>query len=142
MFCNHSDYYYTINPFRFFIFNMILSKQLKDLKNHFQINNNNLNEHIKEVQENFKLYSQAVSLPHHKKIEKGGEDCHFIDENIIVVTDGVGGWNQLGVDPAEYSKKICESIGNQFKSCDKIDEGTAKKMIIKANEEVTVQGST
>jgi len=121
---------------------MILSKQLNDIKNQFQINKNNLKENIKEVQENFKLYSQAVSLPHHKKIQKGGEDCHFISENIIVVTDGVGGWNQLGVDPAEYSRKICESIGNQFKSYEKIDNSTAKKMIIKANEEVTVEGST
>jgi len=108
---------------------MILSKQLNDIKNQFQINKNNLKENIKEVQENFKLYSQAVSLPHHKKIQKGGEDCHFISENIIVVTDGVGGWNQLGVDPAEYSRKICESIGNQFKSYEKIDNSTAKKMI-------------
>lgn len=29
-------------------------------------------------------------------------------ESILVVADGVGGWNNLGVDPSLFSKELCE----------------------------------
>ena len=31
--------------------------------------------------------------------------------NILSVADGVGGWAEQGVDPAIYSKALCENIG-------------------------------
>jgi hypothetical protein len=27
---------------------------------------------------------------------------------ILVVSDGVGGWSQYGIDPGKYSKKLCQ----------------------------------
>ena len=36
--------------------------------------------------------------------DKGGEDAYFVEDNIIVVADGVGGWESQGVDSGLYSK--------------------------------------
>lgn len=53
---------------------------------------------------NYSIYSQ----PHPDKISKGGEDANFGSPNILSVADGVGGWSEIGVDPAIYSKKLIE----------------------------------
>ena len=46
------------------------------------------------------------SYPHPEKTHKGGEDAYFVHKNIIAVADGVGGWNDHGVDPSLYSKQL------------------------------------
>jgi protein phosphatase PTC7 len=43
-------------------------------------------------------------LPHKEKIVKGGEDAVGLMEQLLVVSDGVGGWTMSGVDPALFSK--------------------------------------
>ena len=43
-------------------------------------------------------------IPHVDKRYKGGEDACYADEKLLVVLDGVGGWNDVGVDPALFSK--------------------------------------
>jgi len=51
--------------------------------------------------------SGACCLPHPDKVDKGGEDAHFFTNagyGAIGVADGVGGWAEYGVDPADYSK--------------------------------------
>jgi protein phosphatase PTC7 len=50
------------------------------------------------------------SIPHPAKVAKGGEDAYFLsdDMKIIGVADGVGGWGDIGVDPALYSKSLME----------------------------------
>ena len=45
--------------------------------------------------------------PHYAKRHKGGEDAACMNENMLCVADGVGGWAESGVDPAIYSKKLC-----------------------------------
>lgn len=35
---------------------------------------------------------------------------------MLVVADGVGGWNNQGVDPALYSKELCKNIKESFKN--------------------------
>lgn len=49
-------------------------------------------------------------IPHPAKIAKGGEDAYFLssDMKVIGVADGVGGWGDIGVDPAFYSKSLME----------------------------------
>jgi protein phosphatase PTC7 len=49
-------------------------------------------------------------IPHPAKVAKGGEDAYFIsnDMKIVGVADGVGGWGDIGVDPALYSKSLME----------------------------------
>lgn len=50
------------------------------------------------------------SIPHPAKIAKGGEDAYFLstDMKVIGVADGVGGWGDIGVDPALYSRSLME----------------------------------
>lgn len=48
------------------------------------------------------------NIPHPDKVAKGGEDAYFANEYLLAVADGVGGWNNQGVDPSLYSKTICE----------------------------------
>lgn len=50
------------------------------------------------------------SIPHPAKVAKGGEDAYFLstDMKVIGVADGVGGWGDIGVDPALYSRSLME----------------------------------
>lgn len=47
-------------------------------------------------------------MPHPAKVEKGGEDAHFIcaDEQVIGVADGVGGWADCGIDAGLYAQEL------------------------------------
>jgi serine/threonine protein phosphatase PrpC len=49
-------------------------------------------------------------IPHPAKVAKGGEDAYFLstDMKVIGVADGVGGWGDIGVDPALYSRSLME----------------------------------
>lgn len=60
--------------------------------------------------EKFKFRYGSKLIPHPDKIKKGGEDAFFVHDNILVIADGVGGWSNRGVDPALYSKRLCELI--------------------------------
>ena len=50
------------------------------------------------------------SIPHPLKVQRGGEDSHIVARlhgaTLLGVFDGVGGWAELGVDPAEYSRRL------------------------------------
>ena len=50
------------------------------------------------------------SIPHPLKVERGGEDSHIISRlhgaTLLGVFDGVGGWAELGVDPALYARRL------------------------------------
>lgn len=59
-------------------------------------------------------YGSAV-IPHPDKKAKGGEDAFYANESILAVADGVGGWAEHGVDPAVYSRKLCEKYFKQRK---------------------------
>ena len=49
----------------------------------------------------------SYMIPHPDKKDKGGEDAFYADEHVLSVADGVGGWVEVGVDPANYSRKLC-----------------------------------
>ena len=48
-----------------------------------------------------------ANIPHYKKRERGGEDGWISAENMIAVADGVGGWNNRGVDPGIFTRELC-----------------------------------
>lgn len=48
--------------------------------------------------------------PHAEKKYKGGEDALSMTRNLLAVADGVGGWANSGIDPARYSRKLCDLI--------------------------------
>ena len=61
-----------------------------------------------------KLAIAGCSIPHLLKASTGGEDAFFTNNDCgyFAVADGVGGWAALGVDPAEYPRKLiaaCEA---------------------------------
>ena len=49
-------------------------------------------------------------IPHASKKAKGGEDACFINSTLLSVADGVGGWSEVGVDPALYSRGLCSAV--------------------------------
>nr|BCL66240.1 hypothetical protein [Volvox reticuliferus] len=57
------------------------------------------------------LRSSVCYLPHPEKVHYGGEDAHFISDyggGAIGVADGVGGWQESGVNPADYSRTLMQ----------------------------------
>ncbi|MEW5315887.1 MAG: hypothetical protein WDW38_007285 [Sanguina aurantia] len=61
------------------------------------------------VQHTLQLKSAVSYLPHPDKVHYGGEDAHFVSDyggGAMGVADGVGGWQESGVNPAEYSRSL------------------------------------
>ena len=60
--------------------------------------------------------SESSMIPHIKKEAKGGEDAFFVCENKIGlgVADGVGGWNEFGVNPSLYAKSLMENCKQEI----------------------------
>ena len=51
-----------------------------------------------------------------EKKEKGGEDAYLASSNLLVVADGVGGWESQGVDPGLYSRALIRNIKSLYTS--------------------------
>ncbi len=54
-----------------------------------------------------RLVAGAHMIPHVDKVDKGGEDAYFISRvglGGVGVADGVSGWADEGIDPAEYPR--------------------------------------
>lgn len=41
----------------------------------------------------FQFKQQASLIPHPEKAHRGGEDAYFASHELLIVADGVGGWN-------------------------------------------------
>lgn len=58
---------------------------------------------------NLRMVAAAAMIPHVDKAGKGGEDAYCIVPmglGAIGVADGVSGWAEEGIDPAEYSRTL------------------------------------
>ncbi|KAG2440270.1 hypothetical protein HXX76_004382 [Chlamydomonas incerta] len=56
-----------------------------------------------------RLVAGAHMIPHVDKVDKGGEDAYFISRvglGGVGVADGVSGWADEGIDPAEYPRTL------------------------------------
>jgi len=75
----------------------------------------------KKSSEKISIKSSVFMIPHFKKAHKGGEDAYQIDDDnlLLVIADGVGGWNSKGIDPSEFSKLLVKNTLNEFKSLGK-----------------------
>ncbi|KAK9815581.1 hypothetical protein WJX72_006209 [[Myrmecia] bisecta] len=54
----------------------------------------------------------ASNIPHPDKASYGGEDAYFVSQvggGAFGVADGVGGWADSGINPAEYSRQLMRS---------------------------------
>lgn len=66
------------------------------------------------------FFNYGVFLnPHYAKRAKGGEDAACVGEKILCVADGVGGWSESGIDPANYSRRLCYLIEEKFNDTSK-----------------------
>jgi protein phosphatase PTC7 len=52
------------------------------------------------------LKSAYANIPDQKKTYKGGEDAWICTDQLVGVADGVGGWNNRGVDPGLFSREL------------------------------------
>ena len=63
------------------------------------------------MQPKLQLRLAASNIPHPDKASYGGEDAFFISDvggGAAGVADGVGGWQESGINPAEYSAQFME----------------------------------
>jgi len=64
------------------------------------------------VSDALKLRFSESCIPHPDKVDYGGEDAYFVSQvngGAFGVSDGVGGWQESGVNPAEYSKMLMKT---------------------------------
>ncbi|TNV76304.1 hypothetical protein FGO68_gene11534 [Halteria grandinella] len=61
-----------------------------------------------------KFAAGVKQIPHPQKAYKGGEDAYVLSDTFIAVADGVGGWNDVGVDPALFSKELCLNLWEEY----------------------------
>jgi len=54
--------------------------------------------------------SRTVIIPHDDKIHRGGEDSAHATDTLITVADGVGGWENQGINPGLFSKLLTRTI--------------------------------
>lgn len=54
--------------------------------------------------------SESTNIPAPSKVEKGGEDAYFHNSELLVVADGVGFWDTVGIDPGIYSRKLVRNV--------------------------------
>ena len=62
----------------------------------------------------------AFYIPHPEKAEKGGEDAYFYlekdDFSTAAVFDGVGGWNEDGIDPKIWAQSMAHNTMEYMQS--------------------------
>jgi len=83
-------------------------------------------------------------IPHPAKRAKGGEDAYFISDDMktIGIADGVGGWGDIGVDPALYSRMLMAS-GKYSADCSHPYNRDPVTIMVDAYEHSTdIQGSS
>jgi len=83
-----------------------------------------------------RLRSGYCMIPHPDKAHKMGEDACYCDDELLVVLDGVGGWNEVGVDPGLFSKQLVALIQEQDRRQD------LKSVLVEAVKQTTVKGSS
>ena len=88
-------------------------------------------------------------MPHPDKVKKGGEDAWFVRINSsgggeMYVADGVGGFNEQGVDPGLYARVLCHEAAKAKLAMDRnpLARGDPKKVIAAAQEATKLPGAS
>ena len=53
---------------------------------------------------NYYFRHAVKNIPHHDKVEKGGEDGWAATSSLLAIADGVSGWAEEGIDSGSFSK--------------------------------------
>lgn len=117
---------FLVTPNESMIYDDVPDTQTANLSNKSSLNSSttNLLSSPETLKDSFDAFLQSIeplicdtrlsvgmsSIPHPAKVAKGGEDAYFLsdDMKVIGVADGVGGWGDIGVDPALYSRALME----------------------------------
>jgi protein phosphatase PTC7 len=90
----------------------------------------------------YKFNVGVVKIPHYTKKEKGGEDAYAATDCMICVADGVGGWNEMGVDPSKYSRELCLNVEKEYKKSFHKYFGNPKRIFAEAAALTKSMGSS
>ena len=90
----------------------------------------------------FKFNIGFSKLPHFAKRSKGGEDALAVHDGMICVADGVGGWNELGVDPSLYANELCENVKKEYLNNAHKYFNNPKNIFIDAAKKTLSEGSS
>lgn len=64
--------------------------------------------------------------------EACGEDSYFLTPNLVGIADGVGGWNENGVDPGEISRSLMRNASTIAKSAGNASSITTQEVLARA----------
>lgn len=135
---------YAIGKQNFVNINQINQKGIMSRKNFktFSVNIRNTDTNNKiSTSLKYKFAVGSVKIPHFSKKDKGGEDALAMHEGMIAVADGVGGWNDIGVDPSKYSKELCDNILKEFLKNGAKYHSNIKKIFVDAANKTKATGS-
>jgi len=90
-----------------------------------------------------RLVASAAMIPHVDKADKGGEDAYCIVPiglGAIGVADGVSGWAEEGIDPAEYSRTLMRYCASALHEA--AGSADAREVIRYAHNSTVMPGSS
>lgn len=73
-----------------------------------------------QVPGQLRLKFGVKNIPHPNKAHYGGEDAFFVSEvggGAAGIADGVGGWAESGINPADYSKNFMATARSYLEDC-------------------------
>ncbi|KAL4452019.1 hypothetical protein ABPG75_007681 [Micractinium tetrahymenae] len=73
-----------------------------------------------------RLQFGVKNIPHPRKAHYGGEDAFFVSEaggGRAGIADGVGGWQEAGINPADYSKNLMATARQYLEECATVNGG-------------------
>ena len=115
------------------IYTSIVRRTFSTSKHNQIINNIDDTKAEEESQKQINVFNAGIFMnPHFEKRKKGGEDAATMTLNLLAVADGVGGWASSGIDPAIYSRKLCNLIGEIAEKADDRHLMNPKEVIIEA----------
>ncbi len=64
-----------------------------------------------------------------------------MSDSLIAVADGVGGWNDVGVDPGLFSRELCANLWEEYMNVSR-SSLNLKEMLVNAVKKTKNKGSS
>ncbi|EGR28517.1 protein phosphatase, putative [Ichthyophthirius multifiliis] len=130
----------------YYYYQQTQQKSNKYTKQDYSSSDNKSSQSLDSTQDSIKnvnqfLYSVSVR-PHRLKLQKGGEDANYAEQNLIAVADGVGGWADNGVDPAEYSNLLIKNLREIYNTNKTKYIQNPKELLIDSAQKTNILGSS
>ena len=92
------------------------------------------------------FHAAYANIPEKSKAHRGGEDAWILEDHLLAVADGVGGWNNKGVDPGIFAREISVHVSQIFQekraSGRKIFEISLKEILVEAVVRTKAKGTS